>query len=549
MPAKGRPVLGVDIHPHEIRVVEMRGNWSHAEVVNVGAIPTPAGAMEGDRVANPDAVAEALRQLLHDRGIGARDAIMGIAARSIITRVIDVPRVPDKEMRTVIEGEMAHYQILREGTGTFDFIRLPETEENGEATPQVLLMAVEDLIVSGYCEVADRAGLRLIALEPVLLSMFRAAFAQDQSRPTVACLSITYGKSEIAIMDESLLRLYRRVDTGSDDLISSRRQTNPVQQATGRALLGSLPEQEIDLGEVPSQSDINISAANNLAIELQRSIEYYRREYPNSEPINRVLVATNDPELQPIVAWLSEALGTEMVTVSPQASMILDPDVDALLAPPDGLRFLGAAGLAMHELAGHPTTLPLFDLSSLQQASNLIETSKRKLVIAMVAAAAILVIGLGAAFAVGQRADAVYNDLTSAQKQLAAKQQEHQTQVAQLEAQQEQLRVLKTQGFPFPRIVDAAAAAVDPDAGLTDVNLDVSGKVMLNGDAASSRAVNNTLQNLLSCPYFSNPMLESFDSGGPGPGGGTVRFQISSQLAGFLRAGPPPPGQPGQSGQ
>ena len=546
MPAKGRPVLGVDIHPHEIRVVEMRGNWSHAEVVNIGAIPTPAGAMEGDRVANPDAIAEALRQLLHDRGIGARDAILGIAARSIITRVIDVPRVPDKEMRTVIEGEMAHYQILREGTGTFDFIRLPEAEENGEATPQVLLMAVEDLIVSGYCEVADRAGLRLIALEPVLLSMFRAAFSQAQDQPTVACLSITYGKSEIAIMDEGLLRLYRRVDTGSDDLLTARRQGPSAQQPTGNALLGSLAEQEIELEHAAPQSGINISAANNLAIELQRSIEYYRREYPHSEPINRVLVATNDPELQPIVAWLSDALGTEMLTVSPQASMTLDPQVTSQLAPPDGLRFLAAAGLAMHELAGHPAALPLFDLSSLQQATNLIETSRRKLAIAMVAAAAILVIGLGAAFAVGQQANSVYHSLTGAQQELAAKQQEHQTQVSQLEAQQEQLRVLKTQGFPFPRIVDAAAAAVDPEAGLTDLNLDVNGKVQLNGDASSERAVNNTLQNMLNCPYFNGPTLDSFDSSGGGQLPRTVHFQISSQLAGFLHASPGQPGQPGQ---
>ncbi|HLV79663.1 MAG TPA: PilN domain-containing protein, partial [Chthonomonadaceae bacterium] len=132
---------------------------------------------------------------------------------------------------------------------------------------------------------------------------------------------------------------------------------------------------------------------------------------------------------------------------------------------------------------------------------------------------------------------------TIAQQQLAARQEEHQTQVAQLETQQEQLRILKTQGFPFPRIVDAAAAAVDPNAGLTDVNLDVAGKIVLNGDASSERAVNNTLQNLLGCPYFSSPQLDNFDSSASGLIGGTVRFQISSQLSGFLRGTPTPTGQ------
>lgn len=546
MPAKGRPVLGVDINPHEIRVVEMRGNWSHAEVLNVGAISTPPGAMEGDRIVNPDAVADALRGLLHQKGIGARDVVMGLAARSVITRVIDVPRVPEKELRTVIEGEMAHYQILREGAGTFDFMRLEEPEEGTETNPQVLLMAAEDMIVEGYREAAERAGLRLIALEPVLLSMYRATYLQAQMQPTVACLSITYGKAEIAIMDHGQLRLYRRVDTGSDDLLTGRKTNAAAAGRSESSLLFNQEEEEAPAIKTPqSYGAINSSAANNLAIELQRSIEYYRREYPQSGAISHVLLATNDPELEALSAWLTDALSLELTVVAPPTAMAVTPDIGAQLSLPAGLSYLGAAGLAMQELVGYPKGVPRFDLSSVQRATSIVEHSRRRMTFALAAAVTILLFGVGAAFAIGGQANTLYRELTQQQQQLAARQQEHQAQVSFMQTQQEQLNVLQAQGFPFPRIVDAAASAVDPKAGLTDFSLDQGGRLLLAGDAASEKAIIKTLDGLRTCQYFDNPSLDSFDSNSNSdPKGRTVRFQISSQLAGFR--GPAPAASSGQ---
>ena len=40
------------------------------------------------------------------------DAILSIQEQSVDVRVMEVPQVPDNELRMVIEGELAHYQIF-----------------------------------------------------------------------------------------------------------------------------------------------------------------------------------------------------------------------------------------------------------------------------------------------------------------------------------------------------------------------------------------------------------------------------------------------------
>src|SRR5579871_1991713 len=273
-----RSILGVDITPYEIRVVEVQGTGANVQVLRAGSAPLPPGALEGDRIAEPVPVAEILHELIGRLEVGTRQAILGVGAHSVITRVLEIPRVPDHEVRTVVEGELAYYKILGEGTGAFDFMRLPDPEPGSDTPPQVLLMAMEDRIAGGYREVAERAGLTLLALEPVLLAIYRMAFPQLLAQRTRVCLAVSYARSEITVVEEGRIRLYRQVDVGSDHLIDGRpRPGYGAAQTSGlgdRFLLSGEEEQEST--DLTSEFDgpINPFAANDLASELQRSIEY-----------------------------------------------------------------------------------------------------------------------------------------------------------------------------------------------------------------------------------------------------------------------------------
>ena len=103
-------------------------------------------------------------------------------------------------------------------------------------------MASESHVAAEYAETAQRAGLRLLALEPLPIALLRALTPQLQKCPNSLCVLIQHGDVEIAVVEEGRLRLYRRLDITTEELFAS--------------------------------GGINPVGLNGLAMEMQRSLEY-----------------------------------------------------------------------------------------------------------------------------------------------------------------------------------------------------------------------------------------------------------------------------------
>lgn len=544
MPPQGRPLLGVDINQHEIRVVELRTAGTSAQVLRAGYVPVPAGAVEGDRIVYTDALGDTLRGLLNRMAVSTRQAVLGIGAQACITRVLDIPRVPDDEIRMVIEGELAHYQILREGSGAFDFVRLTDPEGRRDATPQVLLMAAEDRITSLLREVAERAGLQPIALEPVLLAMYRAAYIQARAQPSTAVVSVSFARSEVAIVDRGHIRLYRRVDVGSDDIVPGRgRSRNPI---TGELARGPLlwseegPEDAGDSLEGASPA-ITSATAGTLATEVQRSLDYYRREFPNAPTVTRILLATNDPEAEPLAEWLGQSLNLDCVLVEPPVVSGVSRALAAQLEAPEGLRFVAAAGLAMRGMPALPEQVPAFDLSHVERAPLAAGVDRGRLVISGGISLLLLIGAVILGLTLNRRISAMEHHLGELKQELVGKQNLEQGRIQDLIAQRDMVAALRQQGVPFPRIVDAVAAVLDPEAGLTEFTVDRSGRIALSAEAANERAMIRSLDGLKNCPYFLGTTLDSFARKGAAERSQVVEFKVSSQLLGAQPSAPAAP--------
>lgn len=538
MASQGRSILGVDINPYEIRVVEMRGTWVHPQILRAGTVPTPRGAVVGDRITYPEAVADTLRGLLDRMRVSTREAVLGMGPQTVITRVMDIPDVPEKEARIVILGELEHYQILREGTGAFDSMRLDEPVHSLDVTPHVLLMAAEEKIIAGYRETAERAGLQLVALEPVLLALYRVAFPEIQAQSSAMCVGITYGKSEVAIVDHGAIRLYRRVDIGSNDLIAGRNRGarglhlgEPEQK--DRILLSA--EHEEETGTEEEKEGISQLAASNLATELQRSLDYYRREFPQAPAVTRIILATNDPEIAPLAEWLYQALRLEVTLAKPPITLGTSRAIAAQLEAPEGLRLLGAAGLGLHSISGLPEGVPCFDLTIQDRVEAGVESARRNVVISLSTSITIVLIGIVLTLVLGRNANKLEHEVDHKKNELGQIQQIEQARLDEKQRQTSQLEVLKMEGFPFPRVMDAVASALDPQAGLTEVALDRAGRLTIQGEAANERAIIRTLDGVRLCPYFENTTLDSFESTSLTNQARVIRFQISSQFRGVQR--------------
>jgi type IV pilus assembly protein PilM len=472
--------------------------------------------MEGDRVNYPDSVADTLRGLLTRMNATAKRAVIGIGARGTISRVLDVPRVPDDELRAVIEGELAHYQILREGTGVFDYVKMDAQDAPSDSAPQVLLMAAEERTTADHREVAARAGLQLVGLEPVTLALYRAAYLPLQAQPSALCLMVNYGKSEIAIVDHGRIRLFRRVDIGADDLVPGRRGTTSAERGAEttepyrpRTLLGGDEPLFVPPTTPEANSSLNGIVAGNLATEVQRSLDYYQREYPQAPMVTRILLATNDPELDPLADWLSRSLSIDVTPAEPPIALGVSRAIAAQLEGRNGLRYLAAAGLAMKALPDQPDTIPSFNFLTVSRPLGEAGQSKGRLVAASA-------IGLGTLVAGGLAAMTMLGSvrtqealLKQSRQRLTTMEQGYKLRADELNRQSENWKVLVREGVALPAFMDIITGSLQSGAGLTEVSISATGALQIAGESATFEAITQTLDRLKLCQYFQNLTLTS----------------------------------------
>ena len=216
MAAPSRPVLGIDVRSDGIWVVELRGSWPDAQILNAAYAPIPESAFEGKKLVDKKVAGQILKDLIGSMGTTTADAVLTIQEQSVDVRVMEVPQVPDSELRLVIEGELAHYQIFANQATALDFMRLQPGEDTLRESPQVLVVAAEKAAVETCTQLAETAELNIVAVEPVLSGQFRAAvLTLGRQTEDALILSIGDTHAEIAILGQGHVRLYRRANFGA----------------------------------------------------------------------------------------------------------------------------------------------------------------------------------------------------------------------------------------------------------------------------------------------------------------------------------------------
>lgn len=544
---KGRSILGIEINATEIRVVEMEGVWPNPRMLHADVVPTPLDSMNGDEICRPDLVGRALGTLLNRMGVRNRNAVMSIPSGTVTTRVLDIPNIPEAELLAVVQGEIAHQNILPNPQGEFDYMRLDTGDLRPMARPRLLLMAAEERILTGYRQTAAQAGLNLLGMEPGMVALYRAASALTYSQPPCLCLMVGSSISEVAIMDQGPIRVYRRIDLGSRQIMAeldSLPKTNTApdtattaSQAARFNLDGSPAEIENAswvAGRIPSDISDN-TAVNSLAVELQRSLDYYRREYPDAAPVNSIVIVTGLSELETLAAWLSEKLhiGTTVATIP--ASAASDLALRSRLDEPTALRFLRASGLAMQALDNLPAGLPQFNLLGKKKENRPTAALSGRLAFVLAFSILILLLGSFNMYRVGRQANELDHELSHAQEDREALRSYRGLSLEQVRRQKDILNVLLPVGEPLPTVVDSMAGAVPPNASLAEVTREKPGILNLSGETTNDTVLVqflDALRQLPSCIKVSLETLTRNSASGTTPAGtaDTLHYQITAQI-------------------
>jgi hypothetical protein len=420
-------------------------------------------------------------------------------------RAMDVPDVPDAEIQAVVEGEVQHFQILREEGGVFDYWSLkPPAKE--EPDRQVLLMAVEESVLGGYREALDRAGITIDAIESQHIGMYRAC-GSFISNETAACvLTIGDSRSEIGMVISDELALYRRIEIGAMDMLAD--------QMSG---------------------ELRDSVVSMLSTELKRSIDYFHREYPNAPIVEKIIMAIREPELAKLPEMLIPLLRMDIDIVTPPESSAATPEISRMLEMPDGCRYLGAIGLAMEGIDVGSGNAPQFDFAAKGGRSHELKFARRNFMVSAVAAGAILIVGGALAGLLNSRNNALDADISTRRAEVNTLQEKYKPQAEARSMQIQILSDLASQGVPFQPIMDALTTALDPSVGLEKISVDTGGMVHFTAEASDELAMISTVERLRSFSYFQDTIVDKYGKLAENdPSNPAIRFDLTTRYVGSV---------------
>lgn len=336
---RARESFGLDVGTSAVKVVQLRataGGWKLRALASVALSPE----VIADGVINdPPAVVEAIKEAVAEAGVTSRNAAIGIAGRELITKKVQLPEVPPKELRDAVLLEAEHHIPFALEDVFLDY----HVVGRRDGVLEIIVVAAKKSKVIEYVGVVEEAG-----LEPVVVDLdgfavgnqFEMNHPRDNSEP-VALIDIGASVMKTNVIRRGASIFARDSPFGGNQYtqaIADRLHTT-FEQAE-RAKCGETKDVAWD-AIVPALEAVS----RELSLEVQRTFDYFGAA-ADSERISRVVMSGGAARLPGLTEYLSSAWGMPVEVARPLEQIHVEPEL-AEEAHSAGPALAVAVGLAL----------------------------------------------------------------------------------------------------------------------------------------------------------------------------------------------------------
>jgi Tfp pilus assembly PilM family ATPase len=485
MVRKGRKsVVGVEITDREIRSVYVRYVNARPQVVACDVTPIEKGQVTNGRVGGAVAVGLQIRQILTKmKADSSAQVAFSLPTAHTRTYRISVPDVGGNELDAIVDGEVAHYQIVTP-TSCYGYMRLRKVQAaNGQSEVPIVVAVSDRHIVDEYREIAEHNGLHVAAIEAAQAARIRA-YVATLDRDAGVLLLVNETSSDLVVFSNREVVFMRPLEYG-------------VAQLTTESVSGSY--------------DLNDGKVDELSKDLRRTIDYIEREYAPTTLPKKLYLCSVQMQVQELLDQVAVRLDLELRWAGAYAAWLgeegtaaanSDSLVEPLrpIVPMDGIVapevFATAYGIAINDRLDILPVAPRLDLYRYDERLDQERDEKRNLAGSIVVSIVALLVG-AAGFVVGQnqvseltrqtveanlRADNIRKEMTVA--------------LEQSQSLRGQLKMLERLGLPVVSVIDDIAKGTPPNVGITEVDLQDSKAVIIRGEANVNASVVQTIRQL-----------------------------------------------------
>ena len=347
-----RTRIGVDVGSTAVRVAEVAAG-DIPVVVRAAQVPLPPGVVEAGEIRQPEAVAEALRELWSKSGVKSKQVYLGVGNQRVVVREVALPWLPEKELRDTLGFQVQEFIPMASDEAVLDFDPLGEMDQGGRRMVRILLVAAHKPMVNALVESALAAKLDPQGIDLTPFAVIRAVGTGDEgldldSSGDEAIVDIGAQVTSICVHDRGVTRFVRMLPSGGRDITlalaaglsvdedvaerlkrgDSIEAPTQVEPSAGEPAIelpppaDSLPVDGPPVDTLPVEAPRGVPAqlpdptevrqlaltrAGSFVDEVRSSLEFYTAQMPNAQ-IGRVLVVGGGSRLDGLLELLQERL-------------------------------------------------------------------------------------------------------------------------------------------------------------------------------------------------------------------------------------------------
>ncbi len=339
--------VGLDLGSHEFKGVELKKTKKEQkELVTYSSAPAPPHFLASDSEVDWAAYSKALEKFYTEAGFSTKNVVAALPESQVFTRVISVPKMSGKELKTAMKWEAEQYIPISLEEVSLDYQVIGNAAKLSDKM-DVLLVAAPLTLTKKYLKIVSSAKLKTAGLETETLATARSLVGLDSSSPTTLVVSIGAATTDISIVSGGFIRFTRSISTGGEAFARAVSQELGFEIGRAREYMRSYGLEESQLeGKVMKAIkpifDVVVS-------EIKRSIAYYTAHRKN-DLIKRVIVSGGAANLPGVLVYLAATLNLEVQIADPWEGLLISEKFGREELEDIGPRFAVAVGLALKDV-------------------------------------------------------------------------------------------------------------------------------------------------------------------------------------------------------
>lgn len=277
--------IGLDIGSSAVRAVQIeRRRGGTLRLTHRGEVALAPGAVvEGD-VAEPGAVAGALRQLWKQAGLRQRAVAVGLASQRVTVRQIDLPDLPDTELRDAVRLQAQDQLPIPIDQALLDHVVVERYGvDDGRQNVRVLLVAAEQEMVERLLAAVTTAKLRPTQVDLDAFALIRSlAPAPAESDQVEIVVDVGASITKIAVHRGGNPLFVRMVRLGGDGATRALQEVldlgwNEAEAAKLEASKAMAGGAELDPDD--ERARVLNDGVQRVITEVRRSLDFFRAQH------------------------------------------------------------------------------------------------------------------------------------------------------------------------------------------------------------------------------------------------------------------------------